>query len=360
MSSNQHNPILITRDNYEAYFLMYIDEELTPAEKEAVEAFVVLHPDLGEELQLLSGTKLTPEVSTFDKSALFAQSMKENLFDESLLLYIDNELPAAQKEKLEQQLQKDKDLAQQHQVLLQTKLDATETVVYPYKEELYQRTGKRILPYWLRIAAAVAIVAGAGTWAWLGNNNADTDTNINPTVATIKKAEPANNDTNTITPAIAPVQKAVEAVPADITPAQNSVAQKEPAVTKPNIQPKVKKEAPAVAKDVIAPEAFAHTAPAAKDKPTAIIQQEEKNNVPQQIISNQSVTNTTAARTISTEATTTPAYASNVTEDAPNEKGGSLKGFLRKATRIIERRTGVKAANEDDEILIGVVALKLK
>jgi hypothetical protein len=33
---------------------------------------------------------------------------------------------------------------------------------------------------------------------------------------------------------------------------------------------------------------------------------------------------------------------------------------LRKATRTLERRTGIKAVNDDDELLVGAVALKLK
>jgi hypothetical protein len=42
-----------------------------------------------------------------------------------------------------------------------------------------------------------------------------------------------------------------------------------------------------------------------------------------------------------------------------NEKKSSLKGFLRKATRFIERRTNISTTNENNELVIGVVALKL-
>ena len=42
-----------------------------------------------------------------------------------------------------------------------------------------------------------------------------------------------------------------------------------------------------------------------------------------------------------------------------NETKGSVKGFLRKATRLIEKRTGIDATS-DGELLIGVVAVKLK
>jgi hypothetical protein len=46
-------------------------------------------------------------------------------------------------------------------------------------------------------------------------------------------------------------------------------------------------------------------------------------------------------------------------EVASNKKG-SIRGLLRKATRLVERTTGISATNEDDELLIGAVAVKLK
>ena len=56
MSSNHHSP-MITRDNYEELFLLYVDDELTAEQKKAVDAFVLLHPDLKAELDLLCSTK---------------------------------------------------------------------------------------------------------------------------------------------------------------------------------------------------------------------------------------------------------------------------------------------------------------
>jgi hypothetical protein len=42
-----------------------------------------------------------------------------------------------------------------------------------------------------------------------------------------------------------------------------------------------------------------------------------------------------------------------------SDKKSSIKGLLRKATRFIERRTNISATNENDELLIGAVAVKL-
>src|SRR5215218_1061092 len=122
MSSNNNHIIpVLTRANYEEYFLMYVDDELTPEAKKAVDDFVALHPDLKEELDLLCSTKLPAEpISFLNKEDLFADSMKVNAVDEALLLYIDNELPAAEKRRVETQLKSDSTLALQHQLLIKT------------------------------------------------------------------------------------------------------------------------------------------------------------------------------------------------------------------------------------------------
>jgi hypothetical protein len=48
MSFEPNNIMVLTRDNYEEYFLLYVDEELSLEQKAAVDAFVQLHPDLKE------------------------------------------------------------------------------------------------------------------------------------------------------------------------------------------------------------------------------------------------------------------------------------------------------------------------
>ncbi len=51
----------INRHNYEEYFILYMDNELRAEERRRVEEFVALHPDLKEELDILLQSKLQPE-----------------------------------------------------------------------------------------------------------------------------------------------------------------------------------------------------------------------------------------------------------------------------------------------------------
>jgi len=370
MSSNNNIPVL-TRTNYEEAFLLYVDNELTPAEKNAVDDFVRQHPDLKEELDLLcSATFSADDLSFNGKEALFADSMKLHTVDESLLLYIDNELPQAEIEKVETQLEKDEAFALQHALLLKTKLDASEQIIYPYKKELYRRTERRIAPYWLRIAAAVVLVTGTGTAAWLNMDNSNS-ADVNVAVAT-----PKNTTPQSAPPTTAPAKQIETPVANEsgkslasskVTAPQKTVAKKDIAV---------KPQAPVVAKRTIKKEptpTFLKThiaddnvvakidVPVGKSSDAAISETDAVSKKIVPVLDKAPVTSEAASAYVTKDAaakTTVPVNAVAL-EDGNERNGGSVKSFLRKATRFIERRTGIKTVNDDDELLVGAVALKL-
>jgi hypothetical protein len=64
---------MITRDNYEEFFLLYIDNELSVADREAVERFIAHHPDLQKDWKALLHCRLLPdeEIIFPDREALY-------------------------------------------------------------------------------------------------------------------------------------------------------------------------------------------------------------------------------------------------------------------------------------------------
>jgi len=60
----------INETNYENYFFLYIDKELSPAENAAVENFIALHPTYADELDQLKKTIQAPENILFEHKAL--------------------------------------------------------------------------------------------------------------------------------------------------------------------------------------------------------------------------------------------------------------------------------------------------
>src|SRR5687768_1237556 len=83
----------INRNNYESFFLLYIDNELSVDEVRKVEEFVAENPDLEEEMIMLKKTILNPDEHSFgNKAGLFRTEVSASNLQEQLLMYLDNEL----------------------------------------------------------------------------------------------------------------------------------------------------------------------------------------------------------------------------------------------------------------------------
>src|SRR5258706_14038852 len=95
----------INRYNCEEFFLLYIDNELSVQEKEAVEKFVQQNPDLSVELDMLLQIKCAPEEIAFNNKENLIRtegnSINETNYEEYFLLYIDNELSATKSQEVE-------------------------------------------------------------------------------------------------------------------------------------------------------------------------------------------------------------------------------------------------------------------
>ena len=67
--------MIINRHNYEEFFILYLDNELSSGDRRQVELFVQQHPDLGEELQLLQQTRFDVDPSlVFDGKEILMKS----------------------------------------------------------------------------------------------------------------------------------------------------------------------------------------------------------------------------------------------------------------------------------------------
>jgi len=156
----------INRNNYEEFFLLYIDNELSDAERNAVEAFVAANPDLGEELNMLKQTKLIPDHHLgFDRKQLLLKPTFENIIntancEEYFLLYADDELNAYEKRVVEEFAAGNPLYQKELERLQRARLTADENVRFGNKEILYRRAAisRRTLVLWLGIPAAAAVL----------------------------------------------------------------------------------------------------------------------------------------------------------------------------------------------------------
>jgi hypothetical protein len=195
----------LDRNNYEEYFLMYADGELAQADRQLVENFVKLHPDLGDELDMLLEAVLDIDanITMPNKNLLYKniEWAEESLTPQQkdLLLYVDNELPATQKLVLEGLLRTDKALQQDLASLENAKLMAN-AVEMPEKEDLYRKeNNRRLIPIVaFRWMAAAAVIAGLG---WFSFSVFTTQTNIEtPSLASSSVKKEARRASEITTP----------------------------------------------------------------------------------------------------------------------------------------------------------------
>ncbi|MBA2328805.1 MAG: hypothetical protein H0V91_04220 [Flavisolibacter sp.] len=344
---NKH--LHIDRNNYEEYFLMYVDHELTHVQRLAVEEFIINHPDLKEELALLSATVLDAEpIRLFDKESLLSHHILQDVVDEQLLMYLDNELSREEAAKVEIKLSSDTNYKIQYEGLLKTRLHKDDIITYPYKKELYRTENERsIRPFFiLRIAAAVVILLTSALFYIFSSDV----TNEPPVIVqqTIKPQQQKENiaDQNSFIT----TDETIEANRSEET--QIVIASEKNNVEKKSVanNQSITHQVPTIDNEHIA-----HTEFPKVEKQNTI----DANIFQQQNINNQPVTTIEVPAYTKVDASETLVPGLDAF-DGDEDKKGSVRGFLRKATRFIERRTGINAVNEDDELLIGAVAIKLK
>ncbi|MDX2045831.1 MAG: hypothetical protein SFU87_03545 [Chitinophagaceae bacterium] len=198
-SGSYRNGGAISRNNYEEFFLLYIDNELPAEEKQAVEEFINKHPDLEEELALLKDTMLNPDESIrFETKELLlkeeAALVNTNNYEEYFLLYVDGELNEQRRKATEEFAAQNPKREKELGLLKMSKLEADPTVVYPDKSGLY-RTEKQpaktvsVNIKWWRVAAAAVLFITAGL-IWINTSPPDSQENAVAGIDTNKTAVP--------------------------------------------------------------------------------------------------------------------------------------------------------------------------
>lgn len=165
---------MLTRDNYEIWFVDYLDGNLGNHEISQLEHFLSENPDLQDEFQGIKGLILEPEHLTFDrKNELVKQDLDDPiLFSEACVSFIENNASTIQKSQLltyvENRPEKNKELSLFKATLLQANLQ----IVFPHKEKLYRKLSLFTLPTIIRMAAAMLAGLIVATGIYFTQNNA--------------------------------------------------------------------------------------------------------------------------------------------------------------------------------------------
>jgi hypothetical protein len=308
----------ISLANYEEWLTSYIDDELTEEERKSVEEFIAINPAAQKELGLLQQTKLQPEA-----------------------------------------------------------------IVFPYKESLYRRTEKaRVISLrWMRIAAAAVLLLALGTTAvvLLNNKNGNSTTSLpvaqdNQGKAKVNNGakQPANEaQLNELAPSTADKKKTESNEKESVSSNPIAVNQKNSAKEKKQQVEPAKDEKPPIAYHSSKEDTFIEP-PQSIDNSTAngnrtkatdiaasgLTTSDHSLTVPKEKSGSSDVTTSPVDRIIN-ETGAVKQNNPDVQFASDNSGNKGLRGFFRKVTRTIEKRTNIKATDDDDRLLIAGLAIKM-
>jgi hypothetical protein len=361
----------INRNNYEEFFLLYIDNELSVQEKNAVDVFLTENPDLQEEMTMLRQSILMPDKFIFaDKQGLLKPDVLDDEMQEQLLLLLDNELDKKATEKLTGLTKKDAAIKKEWEILQQTKLPAEDKIIFEDKAILYKKEGGRVIAMNWRSIAAAAVVIGFGMWGVLNYSNRSS--NIQP--ETVK----SNSGKSATTPIITDSKKE-QAASAD----KNSSINDATAINQTKQDEQVKPALPVKTKNTIGADNKQKSIIEKQINDVAKQQEIKTNNLPAPLenINNRSSNNNEVAivthpdnnnkidnnntrqgndvtqptETIpANEIAVQTAYTETINpaddeEDDKNRKS-KIGGFFKKIKRVVERKTNMKSGDNSFRI----------
>jgi hypothetical protein len=372
---------MITRNNYEEFFLLYVDDELDAASKLAVEDFIQQNADLAIELEMLMQAKPLPEDITFaDKESLLrteGNTINETNHEEYFLLYVDNQLSASKREEVQKYVLQHPHLQDEFTLIKQTVL-APETVSYGNKTGLYRKEKRRAIYIkpWQLAAAAIFIGVCVTGWFMMQKNtfsvavadNTKPSTQSQPAV----KIPPVDTAEQNVNPQFETQTKEVLATKQ--TGKEKSIKkQTEVAVIKK------RKEKPAgnnaVNREDKNDVAYQHADPSNND----IIRQQNEMpssvnataDVPDDLVKKQAETGTLMAQTSNNENNGYKIYPVAYKEINTNDDDNSLhvgvfdlnktkvKNLFKKAGRVLNNRTN-DLANEDGKLQVANFEIETK
>lgn len=149
-------PLKIHRGNYEEFFLLYVDNELSATARNSVDAFIQEHPDLKIELEMMLDSKLPVEQISFEPKHVLIKNETARI-EELQLLCIDNELSDAEKDRLKRFHEKNPEAIIEFDLLKRTKLPQ-EQITFPFKDQLYKRHTTITVMRWLIPATTAAAI----------------------------------------------------------------------------------------------------------------------------------------------------------------------------------------------------------
>lgn len=150
----------ITRDNYESFFIDYMEGNLQENLIDQFLDFLNQNPDLKEELHLFEEVRLPKEQLVFqEKNLLYKNAADETRrLENTAVAYLEGDLNADENKAFETYIAAHPELKKEYDLFTKTRLVADSGIKYQHKQKLYKKSGTVIVLNWVARAAAVVIL----------------------------------------------------------------------------------------------------------------------------------------------------------------------------------------------------------
>lgn len=151
---------MITRDNYESYFVDYLEGNLPESEIDQFLDFLNQNPDLKEELHQFEEVNLPEENIVFqDKQQLLRSSADaKQLTENKVIAYIEGDMEIHESRAFEAYLEQHPELQKEYQQFEKTRLIPDLSIRYTAKNKLYHKPARTVVMTWVARAAAVVVL----------------------------------------------------------------------------------------------------------------------------------------------------------------------------------------------------------
>lgn len=151
----------INRNNYESWFVDYLEGNLDETVVDRFIEFLQKNPDLKEELKLFESVTAVAEDLTFQpKNKLYKEKYdQENAFNETAVAELEGDLDLDEIASFEKYLKSHPEKQKEKQLFEKTILLADKTILFENKNKLYKKAGRNVFLLWAGRVAAILIIA---------------------------------------------------------------------------------------------------------------------------------------------------------------------------------------------------------
>lgn len=151
----------INLQNYEEYFVRFLDGDLPSEDVAEVKLFLQRHPGLNAELNAFKATMLPADENIFfPGKELLKKGITLLNYQDYFIRKVEADLSSEEEQELNSFLQHHRELQREMNAFAKTKLVADTSLGFPDKNSLKKRESGRVIPIYVRYAFVAAVAAG--------------------------------------------------------------------------------------------------------------------------------------------------------------------------------------------------------